>query len=258
VEIGPDGKIYFTSKGNGRVYRFSDNGTSVSNFETYVGGRSYTINYGSGSASTPWGSGNDNLAFDDEGNLWVNQDGGNNHLWVVRAGHTQTNPKVELFAKTPAGCESTGLTFTPDFKFMFLSFQHPSSSNGSQLDASGASVSFNAAAMAVIARKEFLGTSSGREDLEFLGYSDENIDDDIKVYPVPFENELFVEVTVENETEITGYLLNQNGLNLGKFLNVKAIEGENKFVVNTQNLSGAYFMYLTIGEKTKLVRLVSK
>ncbi len=36
-EISPlDGKIYFTSKGKSRVYRFTDKGTTVEDFETFV------------------------------------------------------------------------------------------------------------------------------------------------------------------------------------------------------------------------------
>jgi secreted PhoX family phosphatase len=101
-EIGPDGKVYFAAKGEGRVYRFDDNnlldGTGVSNFETYVGGMNYNITHGGGTNSIAFGSGCDNLDFDGDGNLWVLQDGGNNYIWVIKNGHTQANPDVELFA----------------------------------------------------------------------------------------------------------------------------------------------------------------
>lgn len=158
VEISPiDGKVYFTAKGRNRVYRFTDNGNTASNFETFVGGTSYILNTEQGVYTEAWGSGNDNLAFDDQGNLWVLQDGGNNYIWVVRPDHSQSSPKVELFASMPAGSEPTGLTFTPDYRFGFFSVQHPSGSNPSQLDATGNSVSFNASATIVFSREKWLG-----------------------------------------------------------------------------------------------------
>lgn len=163
VEISPlDSKIYFTSKSSSRVYRFMDNGTTVSQFEIFVGnaGTNYLIDYGTGTMNEQWRSGNDNLTFDNEGNLYVLQDGGRNHIWMVRPCHTQDHPQVELFAVTPAGCEPTGMTLSPDNKFMFVSMQHPSSSNSTQMiDASGNPVRFNKESAIVIARKEFLGAS---------------------------------------------------------------------------------------------------
>ena len=168
VEIGPlDGKIYFTGKGNNRTWRFTDNGSTISNFETFVGGTSYNITSNNGNFTESWGSGNDNLTFDDQGNLYVLQDGSRNHLWMVRPDHTQTTPKVELFIKTPAGSEPCGMTFTPDFRFAFLSIQHPSGSNAAQMDASGNMVAFNASAAFVIARSEHLG--SQKPSVQTLG-----------------------------------------------------------------------------------------
>lgn len=158
VEVGTiDGKIYFTSKGNGRIYRFTDNGMNVSNFETFVGGQSYILNTSGGVFSEPWGGGNDNLTFDDQGNLWVLQDGGRNYIWVVRPDHTQNAPKVELFMSTPAGSEPCGLTFSPDYRFGFVSIQHPSSSNTDQMDATGNMVAFDDDGTLVFSRSEWLG-----------------------------------------------------------------------------------------------------
>lgn len=157
-EIQPiDGQIYFTSKGHGRTYRFTDNGNSVSDFETFVGGQTYAINIGGTVINEPWAGGNDNLDFDDLGNLWVNQDGSDDYIWMVRPDHTQNNPKVELFASTPNGSESTGITFTPDHKFMFLSIQHPSGANGNFQDVTGNTFAFNKSTTIVVARKEYLG-----------------------------------------------------------------------------------------------------
>jgi secreted PhoX family phosphatase len=158
VELSPvDGMIYFTSKGNGRIYRFIDNGMSVNGFETFVGGASYVLNTDQGVFTEAWGGGNDNLTFDDEGNLWVLQDGGNDYIWVVRPDHTQAAPKVELFASAPIGSEPTGLTFSPDYRFGFYSIQHPSGSNTPQMDAAGNSVTFDGSATIVFSRSEYLG-----------------------------------------------------------------------------------------------------
>jgi hypothetical protein len=158
VEQGPDGKIYFAAKGPGVIYRFNDNGTTVSNLEVFVASTNYDVDGAGPFASEAWGIGNDNLAFDGEGNLWVLQDGSRNHIWVVGPGHTAITPSVRLFATTPAGSEPTGITFSPDYKFLFISFQHPSTTNtAAQLDAEGNNVIFNTHTTVVIARKEFLG-----------------------------------------------------------------------------------------------------
>lgn len=157
-EISPlDGKVYFTSKGKGRVYRFKDDGTTASEFEVFVGGMSYPIASSQGTVNEPWAGGNDNLSFDDKGNLWVLQDGDNNYIWVVRPDHTQNNPNVLLFASMPAGSEPTGLTFTPDFKYGFFSVQHPNGNNAPQQDATMGDVIFDASATVVFSLKENLG-----------------------------------------------------------------------------------------------------
>ncbi len=161
VEIGPDGKIYFAATTSGRIYRFQDNGTSVSNFEIYIeGNTSYTYATSTGNQTTTFASA-DNLAFDPEGNLWINCDGGCSPIWVAKAGHSMTNLKMELFGRTPSGSESTGATFSPDGKFMFLSIQHPSTSNTTQvIDAAGNNIVFNRATTIVIARKSDLGADA--------------------------------------------------------------------------------------------------
>ena len=109
--------------------------------------------------SEPWASGNDNLCFDDLGNLYVLQDGSRDHVWMVGPSHTQASPQVDIFAKLPSGSEPCGMTFTPDYKFMFLSVQHPSGSNSStvQIDASGYGADIGKSTTVVIARKEYLG-----------------------------------------------------------------------------------------------------
>ncbi|MES2618941.1 MAG: alkaline phosphatase PhoX [Bacteroidota bacterium] len=154
VEISPlNNDVFFTAKGVGRTYRFTDNGTTVSNFATFVGGETYPINYGDGIIAEEWAGGNDNLTFDDKGNLWVLQDGGRNHVWMVRPDHTQAQPKIELFMVTPTGSEPTGMTFTPDYQYMFISIQEPSG-RIAQKDVKGTAVTFDKSTTLVVARKE--------------------------------------------------------------------------------------------------------
>ncbi len=163
VEIGPDNKLYFAVKNEDKVYRLLDSdpitGTTTSQMETYVGGMSYNITHAGGTTTVPWGTGNDNLAFDGQGNLWVLQDGSNNYIWVVMNGHTQAVPNVQLFGIPPAGSEPTGITFTPDYKYLFISFQHPNVANNVdyQIDASGLPIGFEKDIAIVIALDENLG-----------------------------------------------------------------------------------------------------
>ena len=163
VEIGPDGKIYFAVGYESRVYRFQDSdpltGLTTSNFETFVGDMSYDITHEDGVTSENWGIGNDNLAFDNDGNLWVLQDGNNNYIWVVGPNHTQSNPDVRIFGSAPYGSEPTGITFTPDYKYLMMSIQHPSSGNSStgQYDAFGNIRYFNKSVSLVVALNEDLG-----------------------------------------------------------------------------------------------------
>ena len=162
VEINPiNGMIYFTSKNNAFIHRFTDNGATVSNFENYVGNSAvnYTMNVeGGGTQTVNWGGGIDNLVFDNMGNLWAQQDGGNGHIWVIRPDHTPFVPKVEVFGTTPTGSESSGLTFTPDYRYGFYSIMGASGSNSTPLvDAAGVSVIFNTSNTLVIANRNFLG-----------------------------------------------------------------------------------------------------
>ena len=198
--------MYFASKGHGRIYRFVDNGTTISQFETFVGGRNYTIQTQDSTYNEPWGIGNDNLAFDGEGNLWVLQDGSKNLIWLVKNGHTQENPLVEIFASTPRGSEPTGITFSPDKRFLFMSIQHPDSTNAFQLDASGNLVKINKATMVVIAKNEFLGNDNTVSIIK-----QENEKFQIQISPNPFSEEL--RITYSANIPQTGNLkiFNSNG-----------------------------------------------
>lgn len=160
VEVGTvDGKIYFTSKGNGIIYRFANTSDStIDEFEGWVGGQSYPIVTDEEILFTSFGTGIDNLAFDDLGNLYGMQDGGDDHIWVIRPGHTQEAPQVDIFMTTPAGSEPSGMTFSPNFRYMFVSIMHPSRGNTqTQLDGAFEEVTFDASSTVVIARKQFLG-----------------------------------------------------------------------------------------------------
>ncbi|HIA07154.1 MAG TPA: DUF839 domain-containing protein, partial [Flavobacteriales bacterium] len=167
VEISPiDGRIYLAVKGESRVYRFLDGdpiiGDTVVQFETFVGGMNYDIWDGVDTLNEPWGTGNDNLAFDDRGNLWILQDGSNNYMWVVDTGHTQTNPKIRIFGKTPLGCEPTGITFSPDFHYLFMSIQHPNPSNSvtNQPDAFNNSIAFDKSISIVVSLNQYLNNAT--------------------------------------------------------------------------------------------------
>lgn len=176
VEISPlDGKIYFTAKGLDKVYRMTDNGMTLSNVETFVGGASttYSFNTAQGVKTEAWGDGNDNLTFDELGNLWVLQDGGKNYIWVIGSDHTQANPNVRLFASMPAGSEPTGLTFTPDKKFGFFSIQHPNSTISTDVDATGNTIDYRGkSATVVVALQQFLGTSGSLGTVEVVNEND--------------------------------------------------------------------------------------
>jgi len=74
----------------------------------------------------------DGLAFDADGRLWIQTDGnfsntgnyagmGNNQMLVADA---QTK-EIRRFLVGPSGCEITGITWTPDQKYMFVNVQHP-------------------------------------------------------------------------------------------------------------------------------------
>ncbi|EJL73103.1 alkaline phosphatase PhoX [Chryseobacterium populi] len=183
VDISPiDGKIYFTAKGLNKVYRLKDDGATASQVETFVGGlnTTYSFDTAQGLKSEAWGDGNDNLTFDELGNLWVLQDGGKNYIWVIAPDHTQANPKVKLFASMPAGSEPTGLTFTPDHKFGFFSIQHPDATISTDTDATGNIIDYRGkSATIVVALKNNLGSDAT------LGTIDHQTENTVTVAPNP-------------------------------------------------------------------------
>ncbi|MDQ1857182.1 MULTISPECIES: alkaline phosphatase PhoX [unclassified Chryseobacterium] len=257
VDISPlDGKIYFTAKGLDRVYRLQDNGTTASQVETFVGGGSsvYSFNTAQGMKSEAWGDGNDNLTFDELGNLWVLQDGGKNYIWVIAPDHTQANPKVRLFASMPAGSEPTGLTFTPDHKFGFFSIQHPDSTISTDVDATGNTIDYRGkSATIVIALKNNLGTEGT------LGTIDsKTAENTVTVAPNPTSGIVKINsVKGLKDISVTAYSMD------GKIVYTKKFNGTNKVLDLdfTQQLEGSRVLVLNIeaeGGFQKTVKLVKK
>ena len=138
IEIHPKtGDVYMTltnnkPKGNyhGSILKISENNNDHNslNFksETFVMGGEQS------GLSCP-----DNLAFDPNGNLWVANDisgssigkgtykpYGNNGLFVVPTSGAQAGQVIQI-ASAPVDAELTGLCFSPDYKSLFLSVQHP-------------------------------------------------------------------------------------------------------------------------------------
>ncbi|RAK63551.1 alkaline phosphatase PhoX [Hymenobacter edaphi] len=254
VEIGPhDGKIYFTSKSNSRVYRFLDaaTGSTISAFEEFIGGQNYPINYGTGTASEAWSSGNDNLTFDSYGNLYVLQDGGRNHIWLVKPCHTQANPAVELFMVTPAGSEPTGMTLSPDERFMFVSIQAPDNTNTLALtDAAGQPVVFNKSTTLVIARKSELGLPTSA-----AAKADKTVQ--LALYPNPASQQLTVELSHERAETAQLRVLN----NLGQVLwqqEAALSKGANRLQVPVSQLPAGPYQLLVRTATTATTRAFIK
>jgi len=247
VEIGTlDNKIYFASTGANRIYRLDQDG---SNFEVYVDNVDFDINFGSGTKAVRFSS-PDNLCFDDLGNLWVNQDGGRNYFWVIGANHTAADPHVRIFANTPAGCESTGTTFTPDFRYMFVSIQHPDVANSeTQTDVADQNIIFNRDATLVIARNEFLGAPASVTDEKQLFQS-------LKCF-VDMDGRLFNSFVSQVHGRATVEVLDMSGRTV-RTTALPVHVGLNNFYVNMDGVAkGAHVLRVTLGNRafsTKFVR----
>ncbi|WP_286789234.1 MULTISPECIES: PhoX family phosphatase [unclassified Pseudomonas] len=74
----------------------------------------------------------DGLGFDEAGRLWIQTDGedsnegdyagmGNNQMLCA----DPNTGEIRRFLVGPTGCEVTGLSFAPDYRTMFVGFQHP-------------------------------------------------------------------------------------------------------------------------------------
>lgn len=89
----------------------------------------------------------DGLAFDAEGRLWIQTDGkysnkgdyagqGNNQMLCA----DPVTQEIRRFFVGPKECEVTGITFTPDYKTMFVNIQHPGEDGYSHWPAGGNSI----------------------------------------------------------------------------------------------------------------------
>ena len=74
----------------------------------------------------------DGLAFDQQGRLWIQTDGnysnskdyqgqGNNSMLIA----DPVSKEIHRFMVGPKGCEVTGITWTPDQRYVFINIQHP-------------------------------------------------------------------------------------------------------------------------------------
>lgn len=254
VEIGPDGLIYFAVKGENRVYRFQDSdpltGTTVTQMETYVGNTSYNITHVNGTTSVNWGSGNDNLAFDGDGNLWVLQDGGNNYIWMVDNSHTQAIPKVYIFGRTPIGSEPTGITFSPDYRFLFMSIQHPNNANNSttQIDAEGNSIGFDKDISLVIALNVNLGTTP-------LTINDYSLEKKLTLYPNPSNGIFDIDLgKIFHKVEVSVYRIT------GQIVFVKYFNSVDKVNIDLSNQNQGVYLFniKTEGETISIIKAIKK
>ncbi len=254
VEINPlTGQIYFSVKGVGRVYCLTDNGTTVAGFETFVGGKAYRVTIDNEVVTEDWGLGIDNLIFDDRANLWALQDGGRNHIWVVRPDHTQAAPKVEVFMHTPFGSEPTGMTFTPDYRYMFLSLQAPSASNTApQDDVSSQTKVFNKSTAVVVSRMAYLGSQ------QMVAVQDPALRGGVvKIYPNPFSDETNIALELEEAAQVRLELFDQLG-RLVEVLTTGRLERGPHSFVSQPTTAGIYFCRILVNGQASVAKLIKQ
>lgn len=247
VEIGPDGKVYFASTFASRVYRFLDLGDSVQQFEIFIDYGQLPVQHRNGVSAIQFAV-PDNLVFDGEGNLWVAQDGSGNHLLVFGPGHTTISPDVRVFTTAVRGSEPTGMTFSPDFRFLFMSFQHPSYGNYvPSMDASGTSYRFNRDATFVFSLAADLGNP-----LPMASNLEEK--NAIQVFPNPSSDWIWVRIPENWAGEKQIQLVDLLGR---KLLEVEA-NAHNPTAVDIQGIPAGNYL-LTVKSNDRLVgRLITK
>jgi hypothetical protein len=202
IELGRDGKLYFAETNTGTIWRFKDDGAGISELEPWVIKKYYPITYSGGVNNEDWGVGADNLAFDGDGNLWVLQDKGRHNVWVVRPDHTTANPKIELFMTTPIDGEPSGLTFTPDYRYGFISFLNPSHDNTKTItDVAGNTIRFEQDVTLVFARKEFLGPQP-QTAARVAPPSPAPADLSLEVFPNPFNAVTTIKVNLPQKARV--------------------------------------------------------
>ncbi len=254
VEISPiNNLIYFAVKGAGRVYRFKDDGTTVSGFETFLGGKAYRINLGDKVMVEDFGNGIDNLAFDDRGNLFSLQDGGNNYVWFTPASHTNANPQVEIFMSPPRGSEPTGISFTPDFRYMFISVQEPNSS-ATQADVAKRNVKQDVSYALAIARTPFLGQGTPVGTKELVGAGPQ-----FQIYPNPTGDQFAVAVELEEAADLNIQVFDLNGRQISLLRAGRHTPGAYRFEfsASASNLqTGIYVVKVNAGNRSSVRKLV--
>ncbi len=154
VEIDPiTGAIYLCCTNNkkngnqhGQIYKFIEKNND------YTGTKFKHEIWKSGGQESKFSS-PDNIAFDNIGNLWLTTDistdslnkgeyqsFGNNGLFLFPAKNSDANKdgpdpdNIIQIASAPIGAEFTGLSFSPDFKTLFISVQHPGEGSNSMDD----------------------------------------------------------------------------------------------------------------------------
>lgn len=86
----------------------------------------------------------DGLAFDADGRLWIETDGGySNQGEYAGQGNNMmlcadpVTREIRRFLVGPRECEVTGITFTPDYRTMFINIQHPGEAGDSHWPSGG-------------------------------------------------------------------------------------------------------------------------
>ena len=259
VEVGPhDGKIYFVSKSSSRVYRFTDWGSTFGDVEIFAGNanQQYLIEYeGNKKAYEHWRDGNDNLTFDDLGNLYVIQDGGRNHIWMVSPCHTAQKPDVKLFAVIPDGAEPTGMTFSPDYRYMFVSIQHPDAANATVMkDAADSNVVFNLESMIVIARRGYLGKDTLEDTTTPNFIADVEAVQDmelVQVYPNPTTSDVSLKINSVLNQEAYIRVYNMMGV-LAIERKIELEQGQSGVTLNTAAVPAGMYNIVITGETGKV------
>ncbi len=275
VEVGPDGKLYFTATSPGHVYRFNDDGMSVSGLEIFIKKGKYAI-ASENSIDTALFEKCDNLAFDPAGNLWITEDGVEFYLWVVGKNHTASQPDVRIFMNTPkatddpsgnvAGAECTGLTFSPDGRFGFLSYQRASSDNlGMQTDAAGNMVNHNMDMTFVIGHKGILGKDTTfTQDTTSMDTTATNairakfLNNRFNVYPNPANRIVNIDFTLSTTEPLTIQIYNIQGKIIGS-QNFNGQAGTNLIKFDTFLYpQGTYTVIITNGKEQVAQKLIVK